>query len=932
MLSVSDGDESATGCTGESWLDNESNSEMAVLLRAVAAAPSVPFADDDDLSGAMISSFRLGKVLGSGGMGVVYAAVDTELERPVALKLHRTGLKRDCAARTRLEARAMARVSHPNVVQVFDVGTWEGRVYIAMELVDGGTLATWLRKQPRTWRDVVAVFIQAGQGLACAHALGIVHRDFKPENVLLGNDGRARVADFGLAGDLATDLDDGSSRESPLSDSQSVDRLTHPGAIMGTPAYMSPEQLEGTWSDARSDQFSFCVSLFSALYGVRPFSGRGAEQLLLDISLGRVVEGPSHLSVPKWLRALVLRGLRYDPADRHRDMASLVAALQQPTRKRQWLAGIALAGVGTTALFTGTDSPQAGCVDGSERTQAVWGDQERSHLTDVFAATQLPSAERTSVRVAESIDAYLDDWRSEYERACDARFQNGETVELDIRSACLDTRLSQIALTIKTLGTTSARTLSASPLLVKHVQPVSQCRTDGDTDNAELKPALAAVRDVTREVRMLRFAGQHQRALEQAEALELGELARAESRVVIAFMLERGIARSTAQQDDAAKTDFEYVFEIAERLRHDYIAARAATQLAAVHSADPDAARRWARTALAIGKRSPGNELAMAMAYDDLCHAAVVSGTNAQECHAWLDKGIRLAESAGPGPRPESVAEVLRSHVGLVHKLEGNYGLAISAAKKNIAYRRAGWGSDDLTLGISLFNLGNAQASASRYADSESSCLESARIAEVFGDIAYENLANAWVCVGVARKSTGRSKAAAAAFEKALAALDLAEPSERVERRKFGIYDNLAEVAIQLEDYDKAEHYLVRSMAASSTSDYAAHNNEADHLYIAGNIARGRHDYERQHEVFQRRLVLLREAQPARQIHIALATMDAVRALVDLNRIDKATQLLDTITSTMRAFKESAKGETQEFWDQASEVREVLAGMSGELP
>ncbi|MBL4683530.1 MAG: serine/threonine protein kinase [Nannocystaceae bacterium] len=925
---MSDRDEPATNYSSESWLDNESSSEMAVLLRAVAAAPSVPFADDDDLAGTTIGSFRLGAILGSGGMGVVYAAVDTELERPVALKLHRTGLKRDFAARTRLEARAMARVSHPNVVQIFDVGTWEGRVYIAMELVDGETLATWLRKQPRSWRDVVTVFMQAGQGLAAAHGLGIVHRDFKPQNVLLGDDGRARVADFGLARDLTTDLDDGSMSEPPLSDSH----LTRTGTIMGTPAYMSPEQLEGAPSDARSDQFSFCVSLFSALYGVRPFSGRRAEQLLLDISQGKVAKASSHPPVPKWLRALVLRGLRYDPAERHPDMAALVAAMQQPPHKPRWLAGIALVGVGAAATYAGTRPVQAACLDATARTLEVWDDDARSHLTDVFAATQLPSAERVSVQVAESIDAYLDDWRSEHERVCDARTQHGETVELDMRSACLDTRLSEIALTVKTLGTTSARTLSASSLLVNHVPPVSQCRTDGDPDNAELKPALAAVRDVTREVRILRFSGQHQRALDQAEALELGELARAESPVVIAFMLERGIARSNAKQADAARTDFEYVFEIAERLRHDRIAARAATQLATLHSADPDATRRWARTALAIGKRSAGNELAMAMAYDDLCHAAVVSGTDTQECHAWLDKGIRLAESAGPGPRPESVAEVLRSHVGLVHKLEGNYGLAISAAKKNIAYRRAGWGSDDLTLGVSLFNLGNAQASASQYADSESSCLESARIAEVFGDIAYENLANAWVCVGVARKFTGRSKAAAAAFDKALAALDLAGASERVERRRFGIYDSLAEVAVQLEDYDKAEDYLVRSMAASSTSDYAAHNNEADHLYIAGNIARGRHDYERQYEIFQQRLVLLHEAQPARQISIAMATMDAVRALVDLNRIDEATKLLDTITNTMRAFKESAKGETQAFWDQASEAREVSARMSGESP
>jgi serine/threonine protein kinase len=219
--------------------------------------------------GAAVGRYVILSRLGGGGMGVVYAAYDPDLDRKVAIKLLRPGRRTDAAsegrARLMREAQAMARLDHPNVVGVLDVGTFEDQVFIAMELVDGLSLMHWMRQGHR-WRDVRERFIQAGRGLAAAHAAGIVHRDFKPDNVVIGKDGRARVLDFGLARAAKSEADteetagpDGD--VSVRSGSGSLERtLTQTGSLLGTPSYMSPEQWTSQPADAKSDQFSFCVA------------------------------------------------------------------------------------------------------------------------------------------------------------------------------------------------------------------------------------------------------------------------------------------------------------------------------------------------------------------------------------------------------------------------------------------------------------------------------------------------------------------------------------------------------------------------------------------------------------------------------------------------------------------------------------------------
>jgi serine/threonine-protein kinase len=309
-------------------------------------------------SGALVGRYTVLGPLGGGGMGIVYAAHDPELDRKVAIKLVRPDasggvLSNDRRARLLREAQAMARLSHPNVIGVYDVGSYEDQVFVAMEYVEGSTLTEWLgAKKKRSWREVLSTFIQSGRGLAAAHAASIVHRDFKPDNVFVGKDGRVRVLDFGLARAAASDNEAaviascGVHVEKPSSPTPSPGSMlgismSRSGVLHGTPTYMAPEQFQGLPADGRTDQFSFCVALYEALYGDLPFRGDSVDVLVTEILQGNV-KAPARGVAPSWLLQTLLRGLRPDPATRYPSMDSLLDQLERKaTSSRAVLLGVA---------------------------------------------------------------------------------------------------------------------------------------------------------------------------------------------------------------------------------------------------------------------------------------------------------------------------------------------------------------------------------------------------------------------------------------------------------------------------------------------------------------------------------------------------------------------------------------------------------------
>ncbi len=293
--------------------------------KSIALGPRSPVVAPGESIGRYVVNARLGE----GGMGVVYAARDPSLDRNVAVKLLHADLPSDGGSpggRLMREAQAMARLSHPNVVAVHDIGTYENRLFMAMEMIEGQTLRHWLAERPRPWTEIVGVFLQAGRGLVAAHRVQLVHRDFKPENVLVGSDGRVCVTDFGLARFVApTAMTEraGLTHSAPLSANL---MFTSTGYQIGTPAYMAPEQFSGDATDDRTDQFSFCVALYEALYGQRPFEGDSVETLSLQVCAG-VPRPPPESQVPPAIHAAVVRGLNVAPADRFHSMNDLLAAL-----------------------------------------------------------------------------------------------------------------------------------------------------------------------------------------------------------------------------------------------------------------------------------------------------------------------------------------------------------------------------------------------------------------------------------------------------------------------------------------------------------------------------------------------------------------------------------------------------------------------------
>jgi serine/threonine protein kinase len=305
-------------------------------------------------------------------------------------------------ARLLREARAMAQISHPHVVTVYDVGSIEDRVFIVMELVDGRTLAQWTNEPHRSWREIVATFMQAGQGLAAAHVVGLVHRDFKPLNVLVGSDGRVRVTDFGLARPARAE-DAAGSIPPPAAGGKGRSEwtLTRTEGLIGTPAFMAPEQFAGETVDARSDQFSFCVALFSALYGIHPFAPEGPDrppvaELAMRVVAGQVRQPPEDKGIPLTIFEILRRGLDPNPDRRHLTMDALIRELGlelERTRSRSTFRRAAL-GIGAIAVVIAIVALLAGRRDS--------GDAASSGVSTSATSSSPPSA---SPREAPSIES-----------------------------------------------------------------------------------------------------------------------------------------------------------------------------------------------------------------------------------------------------------------------------------------------------------------------------------------------------------------------------------------------------------------------------------------------------------------------------------------------------------------------------------------------
>ena len=414
--------------------------------------------------------------LGRGGMGAVYAAFDPQLDRKVALKLLLPDDADDPAraerARTRLlrEAQALARVSHPNTVAVHDAGTHEGRVFLALEHLSGRTLKTWVKERPRSWREVVAVLRQAGEGLQAVHAAGLVHRDFKPGNVLVTAEGKAKVLDFGLARlavPTAAEPGDDEPAAGPLGD-----ELTQVGVLCGTPGYLAPELLAGGAPTPATDQFAFGVTLYQCLFGQRPFGRAALPRDIARIQAGMPPVPPTGAAPPPWVQAVVRRCLAPEARDRFPDLAAALAALDaDPARRhRRWLRRVSVTLAVLAALvFAWRHGEGPGCPTEAATREAVLPAGAHAAL-----AARL-STPGTRALLPE-LDAQLTTWAREQVQACAEAQQRAAPVHTLQRSECLERRGLALAALAEVLSTAEPEVLARTAGLVEQQVGEDTCR------------------------------------------------------------------------------------------------------------------------------------------------------------------------------------------------------------------------------------------------------------------------------------------------------------------------------------------------------------------------------------------------------------------------------------------------------------------------
>jgi tetratricopeptide (TPR) repeat protein len=710
--------------------------------------------DDQDLTGSgNLGRYILLQRLASGGMGVVYVAYDPELDRKVALKLVRSDVPSDALARivrARFvrEAQAMAKVSHPNVVPIYDVALLGDRVFLAMELVEGQNGRSWLQTAHPSPKEALAMYLQAGRGLAAAHAAGFVHRDFKPENLLIGKDGRPRVTDFGLvrAGEDEDPSDapradtEAASPESALETAGAL-VLTRADAVLGTPQYMAPEQFEGKQVGPRTDQFAFCVAVYEALYGERPFAGATAAELRRAVLEGQVRPPKSRSGVKWWVRRALLRGLARTPEERWPSMDALLTALETDPSARYRKLGLAFAVlalvVGGVVVGRQVEERARGiCSGGPARLAGVWDASAADAVDAALRKLDPARGGETARRVRAALDGYTDAWSSMFREACEATRVRREQPEehLALRVECLEDRRRDLRALVEALSSPKAlapdRALEATTFLPSIAAcgdvPTLLAPTQLPPDPG-LRASVVAVRETLARARSERATGRWRDAqVTVDDALERARRTGFEPLVVECLYLRGNILDMNGEigASEAALVD---ALEGALRVRHERFIGASLVELA------------WV--------------------------AGYQSGR--------LDEGLRLARFARAAllrlRDADDLEAQLDSYVGSILMRAGRIPEAITEFKKGLARTERLRGPRSLEAGRLHLNIANAHLFADELAEARAEYQNALDIeAEALGT-EHPHIGQVYLNLGELHFSSGDVPASLEAYRRAIA-------------------------------------------------------------------------------------------------------------------------------------------------------------------
>ncbi len=696
-------------------------------------------------AGARVGRYVVVEALGAGGMGVVYAARDPELNRKIALKLlHGYGpgtLGSAGQERLLAEARAMAGLSHPNVITVHDVGALGDDVFVAMELVEGPTLKGWLAEKSRSVREVLAIFVAAGRGLAAAHRVGLVHRDFKPENVMVGADGRVRVTDFGLARWLMPEAD----RSTPLRTS-GIKGVVNTARLAGTVGYMAPEQIAGVAIDARSDQFSFCAALFEALYQRKPWPGRTIGEYAIALGSGLPPDTSGDSQVPGWLRRVVLTGLSRDHKNRHRSMDALLALLEMGSpATRRWKAAAAGAAVVAAVMAAvivgrrpGTPGGVSGACDGLQQQGAsAWDTAQKEALRRAFQTSARPFAGDVLRSVERSLDAYRDQWIQAATSACGARPDSHRAVAaVAAELSCLEQRLADLRALSQALIEADDAVVAGAARAAQALPSIAGCARASERAIASPTAGAAAdagARPQDRELAAM-LAGANAR-------LELGKLAEGVA------LAETAVTRARSTGEAAP---------LVEALR----------VLARLHerSGEFREAEQAAREAIVVADAA-GDDRGRARALILMVSLAGLRDGRLEEGEMWAQQATAAVARLGS---PSDLAAAVHQNVANLLTAKGRYADAVERHRQALALYQQMAGSD-LSQANTLSNMGVALVEVGQYQAAEAALLQALAARERILGLAHPDLAMSYINLALVHGRMGLDEKSAREDEQALA-------------------------------------------------------------------------------------------------------------------------------------------------------------------
>jgi serine/threonine-protein kinase len=882
--------------------------------------------------------------LGQGGMGLVLSVYDGRLDRRVALKLllhedHEPAQQ----ARLLREAQAMARLSHPHVVAVYDAGTLEdGRVFIAMEYVEGRTLRAWLRERARPWRELLEVFLAAGRGLAAAHAAGIIHRDFKPDNVLVGNDGRVRVVDFGVARSEAVPAPALALPTDPW-DSP----LTLPGLMVGTPKYMAPELFRGEPADVRSDLFAFCVSLYEALYDQPAFDGATLQARTRAQLEGRVRPLPPQSQVPAWVSRAVLAGLRVEPLRRPASMNSLLARLQSGPRERLQtrLLTVALVAVPTLLAVLGSglwlDARRNRCAHLERRLEGVWDEPLKGQLRQALLGTGLPYAAATVLGVETALDTYTRQWVRLRTEACEAGWeQPGALQELAARQvACLERRRGTVrALTELLARAPDAQVLERAVPAVQALPPLESClESQTPAEDAPPKPSEVSAREEALHARLdglsvLFHTGKYaegaalgETLLQEAEQVgsqalrarihfELGRL-RAEAGDLTGAepLLRKAITLASAGREDALAAEvwsslvlftgdkqaqYDKALEMwlpleaaVERTGDDGLRALALNNLGVVFwsmGRYEEARDRFERSLALREKVLPPDHTDMA---DSLGNLGVVLWEMGHYPEAWvLQERVLAIRQKVLGPEHPAVAETL-SNLGTVASRQGRYEEARALHERALAIREKALGPEHIHLTYTLGNLAVLLVDMGQYEESRAMQERVLAIRQKLLGPEHPDTCQSLLNLGAVLERAGRYEEARALLESVLPRVDKAVGPDHV--MMAYTQNTLALVLQRLGQYAQARTWHERALATWEKALGPEHPDRGHALNSLGHLYLQTGRYAQAREQSARALASTEKALGPEHPTTAAVRVTLSRALIHLGEREEAGRQLE---------------------------------------